>query len=54
MDMGKEAAEGAVSVLRGKFEKVEHVEADAASDKRLVPKIDIHVRPIPSFYSPSP
>ena len=46
MDMGKEAAEGVVTALDSKCEEVEHAEADGASDKRLVRKIDFHVIPI--------
>lgn len=45
MDVGKETAQGEVHALNSKYE-VEHVEADAASDKRLVRKIDVHVIPI--------
>lgn len=46
MDISKDAAEGVVAVLNSKYEEVEHVEADATSDKRLVRKIDLHVIPI--------
>lgn len=46
MDMGKEAAEGVAPALNSKYEEVEHFEADAASDKRLIRKIDLHVIPI--------
>jgi len=46
MDMNKEATEGVVPTPNIKYEEVEHIEADAASDKRLVRKIDFHVIPI--------
>ncbi len=48
MDLGKEPIERVVGALDNKHdsEEIEHVASDAASDKRLVRKIDLHVIPI--------